>query len=76
LDTKKEQSDFARLYDAINTLTPKQRYVILRVFGLDVDAPEPIASISRRLSPTNQKVTIARNRYNNAIMSLRRMLLK
>jgi DNA-directed RNA polymerase sigma subunit (sigma70/sigma32) len=76
LDTKKEQSDFARLYDAINTLTPKQRYVILRVFGLDGDAPESIASISRRLSASNPKVTIAHNRYNDAIMSLRRMLLQ
>ncbi len=72
----KEPSDFARLYAAINALTPKQQYVILRVFGLDGDAPESIASISRRLSPTNPKVTIARNRYNIAIRSLRRKLLQ
>ena len=73
---KKEQSDFARLYDAINALTPKQRYVIMRFYGLDGDAPEPIASISRRLSPDNPKVTVARNRYNIAIRSLRRKLLQ
>jgi DNA-directed RNA polymerase sigma subunit (sigma70/sigma32) len=73
---KKEQSEFARLYAAINTLTPKPQYVILRFYGLDGDAPEPIASISRRLSPTNPKVTIARNRYNIAIRSLRRKLLQ
>jgi len=73
---KKEQSKFARLYAAINALTPKQRYVILRYYGLDGDAPESIASISRRLSPTNPKVTIARNRYNIAIRSLRRKLLQ
>ncbi len=71
---KGEQSDFARLYEAINALTPKQRYVILRFYGLDDDAPESIASISRRLSSANPKVTIARNRYNNAISSLRRKL--
>ena len=73
---KKEQSDFTRLYEAINALTPKQQYVILRYYGLDGDAPESIASISRRLSPTNPKATIARNRYNIAIRSLRRKLLQ
>ena len=73
---KQEQPDFTRLYAAITALTPKQRYVIMRFFGLDGDAPESIASISRRLSPTNPKVTIARNRYNMAIRSLRRKLLQ
>jgi len=73
---RKSQSEFARLYAAIDTLTPKQQYVILRFYGLDGDAPESMASISRRLSPTNPKVTIARNRYNIAIRSLRRKLLK
>jgi hypothetical protein len=76
-ESEKEQSDFTRLYEAINALTPKQQYVILRFYGLDGDAPESIASISRRLlSPTNLKVTIARNRYNIAIRSLRRKLLQ
>jgi DNA-directed RNA polymerase sigma subunit (sigma70/sigma32) len=75
-EPKTEQSDFARLYAAINALTPKQRYVIVRYYGLDGDAPESIASISRRLSPTNPKVTIARNRYNMAIRSLLQKLLQ
>jgi DNA-directed RNA polymerase sigma subunit (sigma70/sigma32) len=73
---QQEHSDHGRLYEAIIALTPKQRYVIQRFYGLDGDAPESMASISRRLSPINPKVTIARNRYNNAIMSLRRKLLK
>ena len=73
---EKKQSDFTTLYEAINALTPKQRYVIMRFFGLDGDAPESIAAISRRLSTTNPKVTIARNRYNMAIRSLRRKLLQ
>jgi DNA-directed RNA polymerase sigma subunit (sigma70/sigma32) len=73
---QQERSDHGRLYEAINVLTPKQRYVIQRFYGLDGDAPESMASISRRLSPINPKVTIARNRYNNAIMSLRRKLLQ
>jgi DNA-directed RNA polymerase sigma subunit (sigma70/sigma32) len=64
-----------KLYRAIRTLTPKQRYVILRCFGLDGAAPEPIAAISRRLSPANPKVTVARNRYTLAIRNLRRQLL-
>jgi hypothetical protein len=41
------QSDFSSLYAAINALAPKQRYVIMRVYGFDGDAPESIASISR-----------------------------
>lgn len=73
---EKKQSDYTTLYEAINALTPKQRYVIMRFFGLDGDAPESIAAISRRLSTTNPKVTIARNRYNMAIRSLRRKLLQ
>jgi DNA-directed RNA polymerase sigma subunit (sigma70/sigma32) len=73
---QQEQSDFTRLYAAINALTPKQQYVIVRYYGLDGDAPESIASISRRLSPSNPKVTIARNRYNMAIRSLLRKLLQ
>ena len=75
-EPQREPADFAKLYRAISALTPKQRYVILRYFGLDGDAPEPLAAISRRLSTTNPKVTIARNRYNMAIRSLRRKLLQ
>ncbi len=74
-EPQQEPGDFDTLYQAISGLTPKQRYVIQRYFGLDGDAPEPIAAISRRLSQVNPKVTIARNRYNTAIRSLRRMLL-
>jgi DNA-directed RNA polymerase sigma subunit (sigma70/sigma32) len=71
-----KQSDYSRLYQAISRLTPRQRYVIMRYFGLDGDAPESIAAISRRLSTANSKVTIARNRYNMAIRNLRRYLLQ
>ena len=73
---QQEHADFTRLHQAINALTPRQRYVIVRYFGLDGDAPEPLAAISKRLSQTNPKVTIARNRYNLAIRSLRRKLLQ
>ncbi len=75
-EPQQQPADFATLYQAISALTPKQRYVVLRFFGLDGDAPESIAAISRRLSTTNPKVTIARNRYNMAIRSLRRKLLQ
>ena len=75
-EPQQEPADFTKLYEAINAITPKQRYVILRHFGLDGDAPETIATISRRLSQSNPKVTIARNRYNTAIRSLRRKLLR
>jgi len=75
-EVQKEQSDFSGLYAAINALTPKQQYVILRYYGLDGDAPESIASISRRLEPCNPKPMLARNRYNIAIRSLRRKLLQ
>jgi DNA-directed RNA polymerase sigma subunit (sigma70/sigma32) len=75
-EPQKEPSDFNKLYQAITALTPKQRYVIMRYFGLDGDAPESIAAISKRLSQINPKVTIARNRYNMAIRRLRRKLLQ
>jgi DNA-directed RNA polymerase sigma subunit (sigma70/sigma32) len=75
-EPQQEPGDFDTLYGAISGLTPKQRYVVQRHFGLDGDAPEPIAVISRRLSHVNPKVTIARNRYNTAIRSLRRKLLQ
>jgi DNA-directed RNA polymerase sigma subunit (sigma70/sigma32) len=74
-EPQEEPADCDRLYRAIDALTPKQRYVILRHFGLDGDTPEPIAAISKRLSHVNPKQTIARNRYNTAISSLRRKLL-
>lgn len=61
------------LSSALAGLTRKQRYVIMRHFGLDGKAPESIASISRRLSG-NPKVTLARNRFNQAIRRLRRQL--
>lgn len=74
-EPQQEPGDFDTLYQAISGLTPKQRYVIQRYFGLDGDASELIAAISRRLSQVNPKVTIARNRYNRAIRSLHRTLL-
>jgi DNA-directed RNA polymerase sigma subunit (sigma70/sigma32) len=73
-ESEQEQPCYSQLYDVIKALTPKQQYVIVRFYGLDGEAPESIASISRRLSQGNPKVTIARNRYNNAISSLRRKL--
>ena len=46
-ELQQEPADFDRLYEAISALTPKQRYVIQRHFGLDGDAPESIAAISQ-----------------------------
>jgi DNA-directed RNA polymerase specialized sigma24 family protein len=68
-ESEQEPADFSTLYQAISALTPKQRYVVLRHYGLDGDTPEAIAAISKRLSPVNPKQTIARNRYNRAISS-------
>jgi DNA-directed RNA polymerase sigma subunit (sigma70/sigma32) len=76
LEPQKQPADFASLYEAISALTPKQRYVVLRSFGLDGDAPEPIAAINQRLATTNPNGMLARNRYNLAIRSLRRKLLQ
>ena len=75
-EPQQEPADCDSLNKAIGALTPKQRYVVLRHFGLDGDPPEPIAAISRRLSQVNPKQTIARNRYNRAISRLRRKLLQ
>lgn len=75
-EPQQQSAGFATLYEAISSLTPKQRYVILRHFGLDGDAPESIVALSQRLSTTNPKLMLARNRYNMAIRSLRRKLLQ
>ena len=67
-------ADFSALYEAISSLTPKQRYVVLRHFGLDGDAPESMVTLSQRLSTSKPNRMLARNRYNLAIRSLRRRL--
>ncbi len=75
-EAQQQPADFTALYEAISTLTPKQREVVLRHFGLDGDAPESIVVLSRRLSTANANGMLARNRYNLAIRSLRRKLLQ
>jgi DNA-directed RNA polymerase sigma subunit (sigma70/sigma32) len=74
-EPQKQPADFALLYEAISALTPKQREVVLRHFGLGGDAPESIATLSQQLSIANPNGMLARNRYNLAIRSLRRKLL-
>ncbi len=74
-EAQQQPADFTALYEAISTLTAKQRYVVLRYFGLDGDAPESMAALSQRLCSTNANGMLARNRYNLAISSLRRKLL-
>ncbi len=68
-----EQPNYEVLYQAINALTEKQRYVIMCHLGLDGNAPESLGTISHRLS-ANPKMTIARNRFNLAIKRLHRLL--
>ncbi len=75
-EPQQQPADCSALYEAISALTPKQRYVILRHFGLDGDAPESIVALSQRLSATKPNGMLARNRYNLAIRSLRRKLVQ
>ncbi len=72
-ESEMEQPNYEVLYQAINVLTEKQRYVILRHLGLDGNASESLGTISHRLS-ANPKMTIARNRFNLAIKRLHRLL--
>ena len=72
-ESEQEQPNYEMLYQAINSLTEKQRYVILRHLGLDGNASESLGTISYRLS-ANPKMTIARNRFNLAIKRLHRLL--
>ncbi len=74
-EPQKQPGDFTPLYQAISTLTPKQREVVLRHFGLDGESPESIVALSQRLSTSKPNGMLARNRYNLAIRSLRRKLL-
>lgn len=75
-EPQQQPADFAALYEAISNLTPKQRYVVLRHFGLDGDGPESIVALNQRLSSSKANGMLARNRYNLAIRSLRRKLLQ
>jgi len=73
LSTQPEK-DYHVLYQAINQLDDKDRYVVLRHYGLDGDGPEPLTAISKRLSE-NPKHTIAHLRLMRALVKLHRFLV-
>jgi DNA-directed RNA polymerase sigma subunit (sigma70/sigma32) len=68
------EKDYAALYRAIHQLDDKDRYVVLRHYGLDGDGPEPLTAISKRLSD-NPKHTIAHLRLMRALVKLHRFLI-
>jgi DNA-directed RNA polymerase specialized sigma24 family protein len=64
---------YGALYQAIGALPEKQRFVMLRHYGLGC-APEPLNSISRRLSPQSPRPANAHYHHKRALVVLERVL--
>ncbi len=71
---EEEHPKMPRVREALNSLTDKQRYVVLRHFGLDGDAPESLYALSKRMSSTGKDTHIADRRLKSAINRLQHLL--
>ncbi len=60
--------------EALDALTKKQRYVVMRHFGLDGDAPELLYALSKRMSTTGGNTQIAKGHIARALKRLQRVL--
>ena len=54
--------------DALRTLSPRERYIVTRFFGLDEDEPEPLSQIAKRLGISRER---ARQLKDRALKKLR-----
>jgi len=54
--------------DALKTLSPRERYIVKRFFGLDEDEPEPLSQIAKRLGISRER---ARQLKDRALKKLR-----
>ena len=54
--------------DALKTLSPRERYIIKRFFGLDGDEPEPLSQVAKRLGISRER---ARQLKDRALKKLR-----
>lgn len=48
--------------DALRTLSPRERYVVMRFFGIDGNDPEPLSQIARRLDISRERARQLKNR--------------
>ncbi len=48
--------------DALKTLSPRERYIIKRFFGLDGDEPEPLSQIAKRLGISRERARQLKDR--------------
>jgi len=71
--SRKTDTAYAVLYQAILTLPEKQRLVMLRHYGLGC-APESLNIISRSLSPKSPRPANAHYHHKRALVVLERML--
>jgi RNA polymerase sigma factor (sigma-70 family) len=71
--SRKADTAYAFLYQAIFTLPEKQRLVMLRHYGLGC-APEPLNSISRSLSPRSPRPANAHYHHKRALITLAQTL--
>jgi RNA polymerase sporulation-specific sigma factor len=70
-EPKKAQHD--GLYQAVEQLTERQKYIVKRHFGMDGLGPETLGDISRRLS-SNPAATLASVTLQEALKRLRNLL--
>ncbi len=54
--------------DALKTLTPRERYIVKRFFGLDGDEPEPLSQVAKRLGISRER---ARQLKDRALKKIR-----
>ena len=59
-----------RVGEMLNALTEKQRYVVIRYFGLDGQPAETLYALSKRLSSTGRNTGIAKRRFQLAVKRL------
>lgn len=58
----REESMKKAVNDALKTLTPRERYIIIRFFGIDEDEPEPLSQIAKRLGISRERARQLKDR--------------
>ncbi len=58
----KQEAMKKAVQDALKTLSPRERYIIKRFFGLDEDEPEPLSQIAKRLGISRERARQLKDR--------------
>lgn len=68
-----KSGEYGYLFNAIEKLPPRQKYIVQRHYGLDGEAPETLGDLSRRLS-SNPAASLAAVTLRDAMKNLRKLL--